>query len=72
MSFCSTDVIVPINEIDIKTMEDLRKHVMNSKIGEKLRIKFHRAREIFETYVELTSVPWEIIIPSLLKQSQSM
>lgn len=51
------DVIVAINENDIKTMEDLRKQIMNSKVGDKLRITFYRGREIFEVYVELTSSP---------------
>ena len=51
------DIIVAINEIDIKSMEDLRKQIMNAKVGEKLRIRFHRGKEIFETYVELMSSP---------------
>ena len=51
------DVIVAINEKDIKTMEDLRKQIMSSRVGDKLRITFYRGREVFEVYVELTSSP---------------
>ncbi|TFG30899.1 PDZ domain-containing protein [Candidatus Thorarchaeota archaeon] len=51
------DVIVAINEIDITSMEDLRRMIIGSKVGDKLRIRFYRRREVFETYVELTSSP---------------
>jgi serine protease Do len=51
------DVIVAIDDEDISGMEDLRKRIMRSKVGTKLRVKFRRGSEIFEGYVELTTAP---------------
>jgi serine protease Do len=51
------DVIVAIDEVEIGGMEDLRKKVLRGKIGQKLRIRFFRDREVLETYVELTTAP---------------
>jgi len=51
------DVIIAIDDEDITGMEDLRKRIMRSKVGTKLRVKFQRGKEIFEGYVELTIAP---------------
>lgn len=51
------DVILAINDNEVSGMEDLRKQVMSSRVGSKLRVRFHRGDEIFETYVELISSP---------------
>ncbi len=51
------DVIIAIDDEEITGMEDLRKLIMRSKVGTKLRVKFHRSDDVFEGYVELTSAP---------------
>ena len=51
------DVIVAIDDEDISGMEDLRKRIMKSKIGTKLRVRFQRATEVFEVYIELMAAP---------------
>ncbi|MBN2230033.1 MAG: trypsin-like peptidase domain-containing protein [Candidatus Thorarchaeota archaeon] len=51
------DVIIAIDDVDMSGMEDLRKKVLRGKIGQKLRIRFFRNRDVLETYVELTSAP---------------
>ena len=51
------DVVVGIDDADIKGMEQLRGHILGKKVGEKLRVRFQRAREIFEVYVQLSPAP---------------
>jgi S1-C subfamily serine protease len=51
------DVIVAIDDEDIIGMEDLRKRIMKSKIGTKLRVRFQRATDVFEVYIELMAAP---------------
>ncbi|MFW9908346.1 MAG: S1C family serine protease [Candidatus Thorarchaeota archaeon] len=51
------DVIIGLNDEDIKSMEELRASVLRKKVGEKLRVQFQRVREIFEVYVELAPAP---------------
>ncbi|MFW9849437.1 MAG: S1C family serine protease [Candidatus Thorarchaeota archaeon] len=51
------DVIVAIDEEDIKGMEQLREHILGKKVGEKLRVQFQRGRDIFEVYVQLMPTP---------------
>ncbi|MCK5238575.1 MAG: trypsin-like peptidase domain-containing protein [Candidatus Thorarchaeota archaeon] len=51
------DVVVGIDDSDIKGMEQLRGHILGKKVGEKLRVRFQRAREIFEVYVQLSPAP---------------
>ena len=51
------DVIIAIDDEEITGMEDLRKLIMRSKVGTKLRVKFQRSDDVFEGYVELTSAP---------------
>jgi S1-C subfamily serine protease len=51
------DVIVAIDDEDIVGMEDLRRHVIRSKIGTKLMVRFQRGNDIFEDYVELIAAP---------------
>ncbi len=38
-------------------MEDLRKRIMKSKVGQKLRVRFQRESDIFEVYIELMAAP---------------
>ena len=49
------DVIVAIDDEDIKSMEDLRRRILGRRVGEKLRIRFARGNDIFEVYVQLAS-----------------
>ncbi|MHA1906506.1 MAG: S1C family serine protease [Candidatus Thorarchaeota archaeon] len=51
------DVVVGIDEEEIKGMEQLRSHIIGKKVGEKLRVRFQRGREIFEVYVQLSAAP---------------
>lgn len=51
------DVIVAIDEVEVKSMEDLRKKVVRGKVGQKLRVRLFRDREILETYIQLISAP---------------
>jgi serine protease Do len=51
------DVIVAIDDEDISGMEDLRKRIMRSRVGQKLRVRFQRESDIFEVYVELIAAP---------------
>ena len=51
------DVIVAIDDEDISGMEDLQRHIMKSKVGTKLMVRFQRAADIFEVYIELMAAP---------------
>jgi serine protease Do len=51
------DVIVAIDDEDIAGMEDLRRRIIRSKVGTKLRVRFQRGNDIFEDYVELIAAP---------------
>ena len=51
------DVVVAIDDEDITGMEQLRDHVMSKKVGDKLRIRFARGKDVFEIYVELSAAP---------------
>jgi S1-C subfamily serine protease len=51
------DIIQAIDEEDVMGMEDLRKKILNKRVGDKMRIRFLRGKEIFETYVELAVAP---------------
>ncbi|MHA2602315.1 MAG: S1C family serine protease [Candidatus Thorarchaeota archaeon SMTZ1-83] len=49
------DVIVAIDDEDIKGMEDLRKKILGKRVGEKLRVRFVRRTEIFEVWIQLAA-----------------
>ncbi|NHJ14466.1 MAG: PDZ domain-containing protein [Candidatus Thorarchaeota archaeon] len=49
------DVIVAIDEEAISGMDDLRRRVLEKRVGESLRVRFARGKEIYEVYVKLTS-----------------
>lgn len=49
------DVIVAINDDEIVGMDDLRKRIMSGKVGEKVRVTFHRNRDTLEAYIALTA-----------------
>ena len=51
------DVIIALDGEDISGMEDLRKRVMQKRVGKKLRVKFQRGDDVFEGYVELMPAP---------------
>ncbi len=51
------DVIVAIDDKDISGMEDLRRRIMKCKVGTKLMVRFQRAAEVFEVYIELMAAP---------------
>jgi S1-C subfamily serine protease len=51
------DVIVAIDDEDISGMEDLRRRIIRSKVGTKLRVRFQRGNDVFEDYVELIAAP---------------
>ncbi|MHA2160264.1 MAG: PDZ domain-containing protein, partial [Candidatus Thorarchaeota archaeon] len=57
MGLESGDVIVAIDDEEITGMEDLRRRIMKCKVGTKLRVRFQRAADIFEVYVELMAAP---------------
>jgi S1-C subfamily serine protease len=49
------DVIVAIDDEDVKGMEGLRKRILGKRVGEKLRVRFVRGNDIFEVWVQLAS-----------------
>jgi serine protease Do len=51
------DVVVKIQGEDISGMEDLRRRVMDMKVGDKVLVQFQRKNDVFEAYVELTTAP---------------
>ncbi len=51
------DVIIAIDDKDISGMEDLRRRIMKCKVGTKLMVRFQRASEFFEVYIELMAAP---------------
>ncbi|MHA2114843.1 MAG: S1C family serine protease [Candidatus Thorarchaeota archaeon] len=57
MGLESGDVIVAIDDEEITGMEHLRRRIMKCKVGTKLRVRFQRAADIFEVYVELMAAP---------------
>lgn len=57
MGLQSGDVIVAIDDEEISGMEDLRKRIMQCKVGTKLRVRFQRSNDVFEVYIELTAAP---------------
>ena len=57
MGLQSGDVIVAIDDEEISGMEDLRRRIMKCKVGTKLRVRFQRAAEVFEVYIELMAAP---------------
>jgi S1-C subfamily serine protease len=57
MGLESGDVIVAIDDEEISGMEDLRRRIMKCRVGTKLRVRFQRAADVFEVYVELMAAP---------------
>jgi S1-C subfamily serine protease len=57
MGLQSGDVIIAIDDVDISGMEELRRKIMRSKVGQKLMVRFQRGPEVFEGYVELLAAP---------------
>ncbi|MCK5390315.1 MAG: PDZ domain-containing protein, partial [Candidatus Thorarchaeota archaeon] len=51
------DVIIAINDDEIVGMDDLRKKIMSGKVGEKIRVIFHRNHDTLEAFIELTAAP---------------
>ncbi|MDF1541044.1 MAG: trypsin-like peptidase domain-containing protein [Candidatus Thorarchaeota archaeon] len=51
------DVIIGIDDEEIKDMEHLRTYILTKKVGEKLRVRFARDRDVFEVYVALSPAP---------------
>jgi serine protease Do len=51
------DVIVKVQGEDIAGMEDLRRRVMDMKVGDKVLVGFQRQGDVFEAYVELVRAP---------------
>ena len=51
------DIVIAIDDEEVKSMEDLRKCILRRKVGDKMRVKFHRKNDIFEAYVELMAIP---------------
>ncbi len=51
------DVIVGIDGQEINGMEDLRKLIMKKRVGDKIRVLFHRLNDTFEIYIELHEAP---------------
>jgi serine protease Do len=49
------DVIVAIDDEDVKGMEDLRKRILGKRVGEKLRVRFVRGSDTFEVWVQLAA-----------------
>jgi S1-C subfamily serine protease len=57
MGLQSGDVIIAIDDEDISSMEELRRKIIRSKVGQKLMVRFQRGSEVFEDYVELMAAP---------------
>jgi S1-C subfamily serine protease len=57
MGLQSGDVIIAIDDDDITGMEELRRKIMRSKVGQKLMVRFQRGSDVFEGYVELMPAP---------------
>ncbi len=53
----SGDVIIGIDDKEIKGMEHLREYILTKKVGEKLRVRFAREKDVFEVYVTLSPAP---------------
>jgi len=51
------DVIVAIDDEVINGMEQLRGQILGKKVGDKLRVRFQRARDVFEVYIQLMPTP---------------
>jgi len=51
------DVIISIDDEEISGMEELRKRIIRSRVGTKLRVRFQRGNDVFEGYVELVAAP---------------
>jgi S1-C subfamily serine protease len=51
------DVIIAIDDDDISGMEELRRKIMRSRVGQKLMVRFQRGSDVFEGYVELMAAP---------------
>jgi serine protease Do len=51
------DVIVAIDDNEINGMEGLRKAILRRRVGQKLKIRLFRDRDILEAYIELVSAP---------------
>jgi serine protease Do len=51
------DVIVAIDDSEISSMEDLRKIILNRKVGQKLKVRIFRNHDVLEAYIDLISAP---------------
>ena len=51
------DVIVSIDDDEISGMDDLRRRIIHSKVGEKIRVTIRRDLDTLEAYIELSEAP---------------
>ncbi|UCE09953.1 MAG: trypsin-like peptidase domain-containing protein [Candidatus Thorarchaeota archaeon] len=51
------DVIISVDGDDVVGMDDLRRKILQKGVGEKLLVRFHRANDVFETYITLGAAP---------------
>jgi S1-C subfamily serine protease len=51
------DIITSVNGNNIKTMEELRRAIMNQRVGSKIKVSINRKKDIFDAEVELREAP---------------
>ena len=51
------DVVIGVEDKEIKTMEELRRVIMNKRVGNTITVKINRKNDIFDAKLELRKAP---------------
>ena len=51
------DIITSVNGSEIKSMEELRREIMNQRVGSKIKISLNRKNDVFDAEIELREAP---------------
>ena len=51
------DIITSVNGSEIKSMEELRREIMNQRVGSKIKISLNRKNDAFDAEIELREAP---------------
>ncbi len=51
------DIITTVNENKIKSMEELRRIIMNQRVGSKIKVSINRNNDVFDAEIELRDAP---------------
>jgi serine protease Do len=51
------DVIIAIDEKKVETMEELRGRIIHKSVGDQIKLKFHRGRDLLEVVLTLQEAP---------------